>query len=169
MRQNLISHRFWCSDYGSIFENLISTLFKLRINSKSQIARTMILTKNVNGSELRLIITMNETHANHEWFQIGSHCNHEYRHHSHRKWQCCSVHGYGESQSGAIHGLRESHSWLWWASIGATFLVRIIVRAFRLFERILTLNKDEFLTTFPLSEDQNIRYINFFLIRVWSL
>ena len=23
------------------------------------------------------------------------------------------VHGYGETQSGTIHGLRESHSWLW--------------------------------------------------------
>ena len=50
-----------------------------------------------------------------------------------------------------------------------TFLVRIIVRAFQLFERILTLNKDEieFLTTFPLSEDQNIRYISFFSHQGW--
>ena len=58
MRQNLISHRFWSSDYGSIFENLILTLFKLRINSKSQNARAMILTKSVNGAELSLTVTM---------------------------------------------------------------------------------------------------------------
>ena len=114
MRQNLISHRFWSSDYGSIFENLISTLFKLRINSKSQIARTMILTKNVNGSELRHIITMNETHANYERFQIGSHRNHEYRHHSLNLepfMVCVSlIHGYDEPQFGAIHGFGENHS-----------------------------------------------------------
>ena len=62
MRQKLIYHRFWSSDYGSIFEILISTLFQLQINSKSQNTRTMILTKNVNGAELRLTGSVNETH-----------------------------------------------------------------------------------------------------------
>ena len=113
MRQKLIYHRFWSSDYGSIFEILISTLFKLRINSKSQNARTMILTKNVNGSKLRLTITMNETHANHEWLQIETHRNHE-RCNIVTYGDCgVCIHGYGETQSGTIHGLRESHSWLW--------------------------------------------------------
>ena len=112
MRQKLIYHRFWSSDYGSIFENLISTLFKLRINSKSQNARTMILTKNVNGAEFRLTITMNETHTKHEWCRIETHRNHE-RCNIVTYGDCgVCIHGYGETQSGTIHGLRESHSWL---------------------------------------------------------
>ena len=108
MRKKLISRIFWSSDNGNVVQNSISSLFKVRILSKSRNARTMILTKNVNGSELRLTITMNETHANHEWLQIETHRNHE------RCYGDCGVciHGYGETQSGTIHGLCESHSWL---------------------------------------------------------
>ena len=112
MRKKLIYRIFWSSDNGNVVKNSISSLFKVRILSKSQNARTMILTKNVNGSELRLTITMNETHANHEWLQIETHRNHE-RCNIVTYGDCgVCIHGYGETQSGAIHGLRESHSWL---------------------------------------------------------
>ena len=109
MRKKLIYRIFWSSDNWNVVKNFISSLFKIRILSESRNVRTMILTKNVNGSKLRLTITMNETHANHEWLQIETHRNHE---------RCnivtygdCGV-CYGETQSGTIHGLRESHSWL---------------------------------------------------------
>ena len=56
---------------------------------------------------------MNETHANHEWLQIETHRNHE-RCNIVTYGDCgVCIHGYGETQSGTIHGLRESHSWLW--------------------------------------------------------
>ena len=112
MRKKFIYRIFWSSDIGNVVKNSISSLFKVRILSKSQNARTMILTKNVNGSKLRLTITMNETHANHEWLQIETHRNHE-RCNIVTYGDCgVCIHGYGETQSGTIHGLRESHSWL---------------------------------------------------------
>ena len=54
-------------------------------------------------------------------------------------------------------------------SLIVTVCVRIIVRAFGLYERILTLNRDEieFLTTFPLSEDQNNMICQFFSHQGW--